>query len=171
MSRDRKRTTTFIVGVIASLVAAAGSANATTSQAFKSEFDVALGVTLDHTYFCLDGKSACYSITILGDDTSKSGGTGVSGSTKRKSYHQRCLARARASNNRATACGLEAFAYGVDGVCHQHTNRGQMSMHGTFMNPDNITGGWWSYAAFGAYGVTYAATCLPWSEAQCAFSW
>ncbi len=44
-------------------------------------------------------------------------------------------------------------------------------MHGKFMNPDNITGGWWSHAVDGVYGVTYAATCLPWSEAQCAFSW
>ncbi len=166
MHAYKTRIMMMVLGLSMSL---AGAANATSTQAYKFGFDFFSG-ELDHTYFCLDAGTACYSLPIYGFSTPRSGGTPVAGTLVGKSYHQRCLARARASTG-ASVCGAANNLYGIEGVCHQHTNKGQMSMHGTFMNPDRITGGWSSFVAYGPYGVTYAATCAPASTAQCAFSW
>jgi hypothetical protein len=109
---------------------------------------------VDHTYFCLlAGGTDCYTITAYGFLHSRdSGGEVVPNTTFRKDEHQACLARYRASNFAFDGCGTFSEFYGVYGVCHQHTNRGQLSMHNTFMNPQYLKGGNLSLLLFGAYG-------------------
>jgi hypothetical protein len=147
------------------------------SKAYKKHFDAIDlpdgPLTLDHTYFCLnddnDGHD-CFTIVGFGVSSSKSGGSKISGTYHDKDRHQRCLARARASNSVLTVCGAMSQLYGINGVCHQHTNRGQLSMHGDFIDPDEILGGWASFLAYGAYGLNLAP-CVVESEAACAFTW
>jgi hypothetical protein len=174
------RKVVLVMGWLAAFVAAAGTAapaEARYSRAYKRGFDLFDAVQLDHTYFCLnddnDGHD-CFSIVGYGVSSSKSGGQSVRGTYRDKTAHERCLARARASNSLTSVCGAMSQLYGINGVCHQHTNRGQLSMHPdqtpAFMDPDEIRGGWWSFIAYGAYGLEWIP-CAVASEAQCLGVW
>ena len=138
----------------------------TVSRAYKSGFDLWEGNRLDHTYFCLDGDQSCHTIRGWGVSSDKSGGQAIPNTDYQKTRKQECLAASRASNNPLDPCGLLSELYGLNGVCHQHTSRGQLSMHGKFLNPDSILGGRWSYYAYGAYG-TNVGVCWAQSNLVC----
>jgi hypothetical protein len=180
----RKMTTILMSGALA-LVLGTGPAMAASnwSGAFKYGIDWwTPSEPLEHTYFCLNpgqlsdpnNRTDCFSITINAPwgayESGKTNGAYTANTGKWKSYHDRCLARSRASNNWLNACGAFSQFYGINGVCHQHTNRGQMSMHADWIDPNILGGGWLSYFLYGPYGISYP-TCFVWSEAQCAFSW
>ena len=176
MNRKSRITTATLlaVGLLATMAAPlpAHAVN-NTSAAYRRGFDLFNAISLDHTYFCLNrlnNGSDCFTIVGFGVGSNNSGGEMVAGTRYDKSTHQRCLARSRASNSLASACGFFSELYGINGVCHQHTNRGQLSMHGSFMNPSSIRGGWFSFAAYGPYGIAYPG-CFVGSEASCAFTW
>lgn len=152
------------------ILAIAGSvyAGTTTEGAYKSGFNLfGSSIRLDHTYFCLNGTSDCYSITGWGITSSKSGGSYVSGTSGRVSTHDRCLARFRASNNPINPCYI---FYGITGVCHQHANGG-LSVRGNSMNPSLLLGGWAARLAYGTYGNARWIQCTVASQAACVWTW
>jgi hypothetical protein len=136
------------------------------SYAYKKDFELVDGVWLDHTYFCLDGTDRCHTIRGWGVGSDQTGGEVVYDTRYVKTNKQMCLAESRASNNPLTPCGLLSELYGINGVCHQHTNRGQLSMHGKFINPDELLGGKWSFIAYGAYGINHLV-CWAQSNIAC----
>ncbi len=126
----------------------------------------------DHTYFCLspfDGEN-CRSITGYGVfDSTQNDGTLIPGTIRNKSKNQMCLADIRATNNPAYHCGRMAQLYGMEGVCHQHTSRGQMSPHGEMLPFHLVKGGRESFALWGAYGISYPI-CAAESQTRCALT-
>jgi hypothetical protein len=133
----------------------------------RGELDFWEGKEYDHTYFCLtSNQQDCYTIRGYGFGSSKEGGEEIRGTRRNKDNHQRCLGEARASNFPISACGTFSQLYGLNGVCHQHTNRGQLSMHDTFIDPNLLVGGGLSFMLYGAYGNTWPV-CYAGSEAFC----
>lgn len=102
-----------------------------------------LGYFLDHTYACVNSWSDCYSFPS-GSSTS-GGNANVSG--------QATTTQANNARARGTCCASNMY-YGVDGVCHQHTNQ-VLSQAGLVLNGYNINGYSLSTYLFGTYG-----TCL-----------
>lgn len=135
-------------------------------SAFKSSFTILWGsIKLDHTYFCLNGTSDCFSIVGWGIPSSSTGGARLWGTYGWNTSSERCASRARASNNLLSPCYI---LYGIEGVCHTQTNRGLKSF-GKVMNPSTILGGWASQLAYGQYGnnIIKWGACLTTSNIGC----
>jgi hypothetical protein len=144
-----KKVLILAVLLTAAMVVMPMNAEADYGSAFKSSFTIMWdSIKLDHTYFCLNGTSDCYSITGWGIPSSSTGGTRLWETYGSNNSSERCASRARASNNPLSPCYI---IYGITGVCHMQTNRGLASF-GKRMNHDNILGGWASALAYGYYG-------------------
>lgn len=164
-----KRALIVISLVVLSVVITAISARAQTTygSAFKSPFTILWNsVTLDHTYFCLNGTSDCYAIASSGIQSSSTGGTRMWDTYGPTTASERCASRARASNNMLSPCFI---VYGVYGVCHTQTNRGLASF-GKILDHSKIMGGWASLLAFGYYGTNWGL-CKGTSNIACGRSW
>jgi hypothetical protein len=137
--------------------------------AFKNNIE---SLDLNHTYFCMSNSATgnCQAITGYGFvGSSTSGGVEIPNTRYKKNSKQKCLGNSRASNSLISVCGALSNLYGINGVCHQHTNRGQLSPHDTFINPSELKGGWASFIAYGAYGIGWLP-CAAASQTSCFFS-
>jgi len=78
---------------------------------------------LQHTYFCIDGDSECYSISGYGVFQGKThNGVEIEGTYSSITEEQHCKAWYYTNNDTSNVCSM--FFYGIQGVCHQHINRG-----------------------------------------------
>lgn len=127
-------------------------------SAFKAPLcDLFRGIPLNHTYYCTNGLSDCY--TIKGK-CPLYGGTKMNESYGTVNDSQRCVAGKRGCN-----CSSCYMVYAINGVCHQHTNRGVNSW-GKGINFSSLSGGSLSYTVFGAFGLGFS-TCKSWANSQC----
>ena len=78
---------------------------------------------LQHTYICIDGNSECYAIAGYGISQGMiEGGTEIEGTYATLSEEEHCKAWYYTNNDTYNVCSM--FLYGIQGVCHQHINRG-----------------------------------------------
>lgn len=132
---DLKTRMTWLVITI--LMTLASTSQAGTVIAYKRDaFFRFYGNPADHTYACVDGR--CYAV----GNSSRSGGKYVNG---------RYVNRQSAIS--ASCAGNCYMIYGVNGVCHQHTNR-MLYYARTTLNPSvqgyRLTR--WVYGTYGDYG-------------------
>ena len=146
-------------GVCIIVGAITAQAQTTYGCAFKSPFGIIWNaVTLDHTYFCLNGTSDCHAIASSGIQSSNTGGTCMWNTYGPTTASERCAARYRGKADAPNSCFI---IYGVSGVCHTQTNRG-IHAWGKVMDHSQLRGGWLSLAMFGYWGKSadwFACRC------------
>jgi len=121
-----------------------GQANAEAIWGVDTNVNVPVaGWFLDHTYVCVGSSSDCYAFPSW---SSTSGGSvnvvGQANSTQ-----------ASAARARGTCCASNMY-YGIDGVCHQHSNQ-VLTQAGKVLSGSTIGGYSYSVFLFGTFG-----TCL-----------
>lgn len=99
-----------------------------------------LGWFVDHTYVCIGSWSDCYTFPT-GSNTS-GGVVNVVG--------QATTTQAAAARARGTCCASNMY-YGIDGVCHQHSNQ-VLAQAGKVLDGSTIRGYSYSVYLFGVSG-------------------